>query len=194
MQKILKAIGLLLTGALFLVATRASAAEITVRLVPPPHNDEAVVILQGRILIGDEIEFRERTQKLLSSKVFLFLDSAGGELSSALNIANVVHTNQWTTVVTNGDVCNSACAVIWFSGVHRELGMMARIGVHSAGTRDDPHKRSAWGNLVVTKYLQAIGIDEALVQRVTAADPSTMEYIGYDDARSLGLLDVKKLR
>jgi hypothetical protein len=193
MPKALQAIAIFLGAMALLLATikYAPAAEIIVRTVPPPHNDEAVVILQGRIVMGDETKFREQTEKLLSSKVFLFLDSVGGELSSALNIANFVRTNQWTTIVTNGDTCNSACSLIWFSGIHRELGMVAHIGMHSVAVGGDPSKRSAWGNLAVTKYLQAIGMDEALVQRATAADPTNMDYIEYDEAFSLGLLDTK---
>ena len=180
---------LLLAGVamLWLVST-ATAAEITVRSVPKPYANEAVVILQGQIYQGDDIEFKLRTQALRGS-VFVFLDSRGGEISTAINIGSFVHMNQWTTAVTNGDVCNSACALIWFSGVHRELGSVARIGVHSAGMRDDPTKRNGYGNLVVARYLASIGIPTEIINRFAHADPCCMEYIDYEEAHSLGLLN-----
>ena len=172
---------------LSILGASASAAEISVRHVP--RNHEAIVIFQGKIFLGDNVEFKERTRGL-GNNVFVFLDSPGGDISAALDIGNFVHTNRWTTVVTNGDRCNSACALIWLSGVYRELGMVARIGMHSAGTsQDNPPRRNEWGNLAVTKYLQAIGIDERIVVRATAADPTSMQYIEYDEAKSLGLLE-----
>ena len=178
-------IRVVLAAAAIFAAAPAPAAEITVRKVPV--HDEAVVILKGKINLGDHVDFKQQTDAL-KGKVFLFLDSRGGEIATAIDIGNFIHMNQWTTVVTNGDVCNSACALIWFSGTQRDLGMMAQIGMHSSGTRDDPPKRNEWGNLVVTKYLAAIGVPQEIVNRFTVTDPSGMDYIGYDEARALGLL------
>jgi hypothetical protein len=177
---------LFLTGiaALFLATGTAHAAEVKVL---PEKGGSTAVVLQGQIYAGDNIDFNKATQAI-KGDVFLFLDSRGGEIYTAISIGNFVRMNQWTTIVVDGDMCNSACALIWFSGVHRILGSTARIGVHSAGKPDAPGERNEWGNFVVAKYLHAIGIPDNVISRWQKTDPCCIDYIDYPEARSLGLL------
>jgi hypothetical protein len=98
-----------------LSVSAAHAAEIkVVRLFTTP----TYVTLGGPIQATDYAEFNKLTQAIKGDVVVL-LSSPGGETSAAIQIGSFIHMNQWTTSVGFGNQCNSACAVIWLSGVHR---------------------------------------------------------------------------
>jgi hypothetical protein len=79
--------------------------------------------------------------------------------------------------------------VIWLSGVHRRLSLDGRIGVHSAAMPGNPYARNEFGNGIVFGYLRSIGISEEIIERFWKTDPCCLDYIDYDQARKLGLID-----
>jgi hypothetical protein len=178
---------LFLTGvaALSVLSTSAAhAAEIkVVRLFTTP----TYVTLGGPIQATDYAEFNKLTQAI-KGDVVVWLSSPGGDARAAIKIGNFIHMNQWTTSVGFGNQCNSACAIIWLSGVHRRLSTDARIGVHSMGMPDGSGKRNDFGNAIVFGYLRAIGVSEEIIERFYKTDPCCLDFIDYEQALRLELL------
>ena len=175
----------LVCAAVLLAATQSMAAEIKVsEVLSNPHW----VSLGGYIEPMDAVVFKKRTEAL-KGDVTVWLGSPGGAAGAAIQIGNFIHMNQWTTSVGFGSVCNSACAVIWLSGVHRRLSLDGRIGMHSVAMADDPTKRNNFGNGIVFNYLRSIGISEEIIDRFYRTEPTSMDYIDYEQALRYGLLE-----
>lgn len=62
--------------------------------------------------------------------VFVFLDSKGGELVSAMAIGRLLRDVAARTWVTENSECSSACIFILASGVERNVSPGARLGIH----------------------------------------------------------------
>jgi hypothetical protein len=94
------------------------------------------VKMTGPIKRGDGARFRAFMDGLRAQKGIncIDLNSPGGDVASAVTIADIVHDGDMTTSVRSGDMCASACALIFFAGGPQRMGEGARLGVHRAAT------------------------------------------------------------
>jgi hypothetical protein len=167
-----------------LSASAAHAAEIIVR----EDNSRAVthVFLDGYIQKLDDGFFKHLTEAL-NDHVIVSLNSRGGDLGAAMRIGSFIRMNQWATSVDNGDTCNSACAVIWLSGIKRFLGQYDRIGLHSAAFTESG-KRNDFGNGLVAGYLRTMDVPEEIITHMYLTNPDSLYYVGCAEASAFGLL------
>lgn len=87
-----------------------------------------VLHLYSDITPEQEFEFRKA---LIAHPIHtLVLDSPGGEISAALNIAGAVNDRQINTYIAEGGQCASACSFIFLAGKNRQLGPSSALGVH----------------------------------------------------------------
>ena len=140
----------MLAAASVVAAAPAPAAEIRVREATVVSH----VFLDGYIEALDDGFFKHLTEAI-KGPVIVSLNSRGGHLGAAMHIGNFIRMNQWATSVDNGDTCNSACAVIWLSGVKRFLGQYDRIGVHSAAFTESG-RRNDFGNGLTIPFAQLL--------------------------------------
>jgi hypothetical protein len=170
-----------------LIVRAAGAAEFDVRQ-PIWLRGNYGVHVRGPIHEQDDVMFKRITQGL-GNDVTLILRSPGGASGAAMRIGSFIRMNYWTTVVLDEDPCNSACSIIWLSGMHRWLGPNARVGVHIMARADGSGIRSDWGNGIIAGFLRSMDIPEEVIERMVKTDPCCFDYIGYHDAMALGLLN-----
>ena len=177
---------IMLAAATIFAAAPAPAAEIWVA-GPRTTYDVTTVYLRGTIWDLDDVTFKHLTEAI-KGPVEVELESRGGSCGAAIRIGSFIHMNHWTTVVHYGEPCNSACALIWLSGVYRSLDEDARIGVHSTALSDGSGKRNEPGNVIVANYLRSISIPERIIQRWHDTEPSNIDYIYYPEMLAFGLI------
>ena len=116
-----------------------------------------VLKLSGRIASGDQYLFQDFLQKLGDAKIAAIrLNSPGGSIAAAGEIARLVRAQKWTTVVDGSStVCASSCTIIFVSGVDRVYlnapnggGLLGQRGFHGLGF----HQGSVRGETVGHAY------------------------------------------
>jgi hypothetical protein len=139
-----------ITATLFLGLSICHAADISIVRPEPSYPTDANVFqpsdcnikLSGPIVAGDAEKlkaFGTRGEGKIRLMGTLCLDSPGGSYKEGLAIAELLLDQELTTIVTTGDVCYSACALIFMTGGdwqdgrawYRYLQPDAELGFHA---------------------------------------------------------------
>jgi hypothetical protein len=172
----------ILIAVALLVATPATAAEF--QRYPQPNNRPDHIAVSGGIQTNDEQKFVELTADLKDATIML--NSPGGNLWPSMRIGTAIRERGWETHASFG--CNSACAFIWLAGSFRTLGRLAWLGFHSTTQKAGSNERSEWGNQIIAAYLKSLDLPQEVIELATQADPRDIKFIGYDEAKALGLI------
>ena len=137
----------------------------------------AVLILSGEIGLSGTRDFRDA---LLEDQVFtLVLNSPGGAILPALEIAAIVRDKGIETVIPEGATCASACAFIFLAGQPRYAA--GRLGVHQFYAPEDGVElgsvtREETQDLAGTiiKYLDSFETPSAVYIRMLGTPPDQM--------------------
>jgi hypothetical protein len=79
----------------------------------------------------------------------------------------------FSTIVSDGRRCASACALAWLGGVERFIGPDGRIRFHAASDSASD-RTSGVTNTVVGTYLAKIGLSYEAMTYITQAAPNDM--------------------
>lgn len=116
------------------------------------------------------------------------LSSPGGALAPALAIGKTIQLKGFSTLVTSGSECSSACALVWVAGTQRFAGESSRIGFH-ASYRDNNGRLEEVGvaNAVIGRYLTLLNLSEKAVIFATSASPTSILWLDANLAREIGM-------
>jgi ATP-dependent protease ClpP protease subunit len=175
--------GILLTGGL------GQAAEIKTLAV---QNNKTMLSLTGGIVLGDKVNFLNAIAWAGSGRPIkaVQLNSLGGSVLEAVEIAGIVRKFNIATSVVNDETCASACFIIFAAGYPKFAAPRAMIGVHSAhhGTTG---KEIAAATLAIGRYLRELGVSEAIVGKLVLARPNEMAWLTMDDLHAVGALTLR---
>jgi len=196
-----------MTGLLALSSARiASATEIS--------RSGDVMTLSGRIDRGDGYEFERALQEAAAAPPkFLYLNSGGGDISSAEKIAQIVRNHSMTTVVDASRAkCASACTLIFVAGTNRVYlhaedlseGAMSKSGFRGLGFHQGRSSRVSPLNSAVGVYssqatatmnaiYRQMGVPEAS-ELLDKSPPSKYYRISSKTALSMGIATSTALR
>jgi hypothetical protein len=170
---------------LSLWSTSGFAAHITIA----PWGDDpahAMVIVEGSLVAGDDIQFRTQVGRL--TKAIVAFNSAGGNLLAGIEIGKTIRLKSFATAVLDGQSCASACAIAWLGGLPRFMGHTAHVGFHAAYIEKAGRaSESGVGNALVGSYLTQIGLSEAAVVYITQAAPTELTLLTLRDAERIGI-------
>jgi hypothetical protein len=166
-----------MTGLLMATVTpRCYAAQITVK--------GSSILIVGDINYGDFYNFEAAT-KPIYKPMTVHLHSRGGSILDAIGIGRVIRREGWVTYTEK--FCNSACALIWMSGVNRFKAEGALIGFHRARVSVEDKSPSTFGDRAEADYLKGMGYNQQVIDFALKAPPSGMTYLTEADARKIGL-------
>jgi hypothetical protein len=142
------------------------------------------VLIEGPIENGDAATFRALDDDLQRhGRLWVVeLDSPGGNVGAAAEIADVVHRDGLGTVVWKGYVCASACVMIFFAGKTRTLDDGGVLGVHRAVGPDGletPASRKA--SLLIADKLASYGVSRTTTDKLLVTAPSEMIWLDGKD-------------
>jgi hypothetical protein len=124
-------------------------------------------------------EFAERGEYVRS----LSLNSPGGVLDEAIEMAALVRARGLATQVADGALCASSCPLLFAGGVARSAGAKAAIGVHQfyATIGDGIAREQVMANAQsttaqISRHLAAMGVDPALWLHALDTPPRALYY------------------
>lgn len=159
----------------------SDAQALEVNVYPDANSGSSFVFVQGVIQLGDEAKVLQSISGL--TKAIVVLSSPGGSPIAAMEIGKAIRLKGLTTVVPDGALCVSACALIWLSGSPRFIGSTGQLGFHAAYIEKDGHLlESGVGNALIGRYLTLLNLPEAAVVFVTNAPPQGMNWLRADSA------------
>ena len=165
--------------AAMLAGLPASAAEIRV----VKADSGPFVLVEGDFDSGDGDRFVQLTASLPRTTTVVF-DSPGGNLLAGLTIGQTIRARGYATLVADGALCASACAIAWLGGVKRFLASGGRLGFHAASGSSGV---SAPGNAIVGAYMARLGLSQDAVYALTEASPNEIAWFDAGHVRMLGI-------
>jgi hypothetical protein len=161
-----------------------------------PSERTTVITLTGEIAPGDAavlkrlIKAANDTGRPLSG---VRLNSNGGELREAFVLAELVRNAKLATAVAQGDVCASACAIVFAAGVGNFAEHGARIGLH--GATDASGKEdivSEATTLRVARFLGLLHVPPGIIGKMVVTPVNEMFWLTPDDLRSMDVIMIRK--
>ena len=163
----------------------AEAADIDVRRL---DGGSTLVVVEGKLEIGDIEAFRAKVAALPAAGTTVAFQSKGGRLLAGIRIGTLIRSKKFATVVPDAAECASACALAWLGGTRRFAGKDAKIGFHAAYViREGGPTESGPGNAIVGAYLNQLGLSEKAILYVTQAVPTSMQWMSMQDAAEYGI-------
>jgi hypothetical protein len=175
----------------------SQAADYSYRIV----GKKLVIDISGRIN-EDEVQnfnaWKERVvfahgSVLAAMPLAAFvLNSGGGSVSGALDMAAYVRQMHLDTGVSAGGTCSSSCFTVWAAGSGRTVAPDARIGVHSVTSVSLQQNGQSTtttvvgdinmdGNRRVADALAAYGTPPGIIAKMTMTPPSGMYWFDTAD-------------
>jgi peptidoglycan hydrolase-like protein with peptidoglycan-binding domain len=160
------------------------AATQTFGVFTLPANEPDVIMLNGEVTHTLAADFRRAIAARPDAKI-IFLNSPGGYVDNALQVAHEVHNRGMTTVVSTGMGCYSACAYIFFAGPHRFVE--GELGVHqiSAEVADLVLAQSTLGD--VLDALAEFGVRQTIISVMLKTPPEDMYVFTVREIGDLGI-------
>lgn len=145
-----------------------------------------VIGIFGDIVSADLERFRQIS--LRHPKAIVVLSSNGGLIYPAIEIGKIIKIMGYTTVVTDKDVCASACALIWMAGSNRVASYDGNVGFH-ASYRNESGKLVEVGaaNALIGNYLTLLGESAKTVVFATAAPPDRILWLTAANKEAAGI-------
>ena len=167
---------LLAAAALLLGGSVAEAADF----VPLARRDDAIIMV-GDIAHGDaeklQRELNTRSAARIATK-YLLLNSMGGYVEPAYDIARLVHNNGLVTVVDGGAYCVSACMMVFAGGIERWWWDGAFLGVHNAS--EGENDSAAW-TVELAKVYGKMGVPPSIIVKMVSTPSSEIAWLTNDD-------------
>lgn len=169
--------------ALLALSSATSAAELT---HTPLGDGIELISISGDIAEGDQHEFRKLAVQY--EKAIVLLESNGGLLLPALEIGKAAHLRGFSTLVSDGAICASSCALIWAAGENRYLAPKGRVGFHASYFESRGQKmETGVGNALVGRYLTQLELPERAIIFATSAPPTSIRWLRATDQRTSGI-------
>jgi hypothetical protein len=130
----------------------------------------ANIHITGFVNVGDEKRFA-RIASQYPVGTIVELDSQGGNLGAAIDIADIISARGFDTMLTaDAEMCGSACAYIWLSGRHAVVQRNALLCFHQAY---DPAtmETSPEVNEFVARHIQTYGLNRRQAWALANAAP-----------------------
>lgn len=155
-------------------------------------DGSGILVLRGTIVAGDAQQVRHALQQVGRDALGykrVALNSIGGLIGEAFNIAALFQSEKVITLVRSGERCASACASILFlAGTYRYLEEGGALGFHTCANKEDL-RQSAYCNELIAMYAESRGISRqafrALLDKTPLAEP---KWMGAQEAALWGLI------
>ena len=152
-----------------------SILSVVLALVPTSfvHGDVLVhdrtesslfVDILGTITNLDPKTFESAIQDLGSRRLYVRLDSVGGDVFAAMHIGRLIRKHDGVTVISVPSRCYSGCALLFIAGVMRhnlgELGLHRPYQVFALQSRQTNEKQLPRMLALIKQYVAEMGIAE----------------------------------
>ena len=146
-----------------------------------------VVSLTGDITKGDSARFASFWRSLPATPVVLLLDSTGGSVGEARDMAELIHRSNVATAVLDNHQCDSACFLLFAAGRQRYAAPGASIGVHGAVTNGQDDDGAKIVDVVMARDLKAFGVPSSVIGELVVTPPADLYQLSPQDLTAMGV-------
>lgn len=165
----------------------ADAATIKSRMTE--SDGQAVIELSGRIQEGDygkvgrEVRYWNDRGIRVSG---LRLNSAGGQILEAINIAKAIRSAEIAAVVGRNRDCLSACALIFAYATEKWADSSSRIGVHCASLDGKQTVESDALTAMLVRDLKTVGTPDSVISKTIVTPPDEIALLSLTEIQAMG--------
>lgn len=179
---------LLLAAAMALVALPASAMTFKFAMT---GDGLKVIVASGEVRRGDArklVRALEQADRDRHGTKRLYLDSEGGLVIEALDMADIMREAGVSTIVRKGSMCASACASILFvAGKYRTVERGGLLAIHSCYDARSG-KAATECNAMISQHAEVSGVSGVTMMALQEAAGSDMMLVfEAEDAACFGL-------
>ncbi|MGD0107390.1 MAG: ATP-dependent Clp protease proteolytic subunit [Rhodopila sp.] len=173
------------------IACPNSASAMVFKVIAP-DGERPALSMSGEILPGDTARVLPLFIRLSEGDIAprLFLNSPGGNILEATQLANVIHEARMPVFVQAGDMCASACFLLFAASPSRHAAPDAMIGVHSASFDGNENGASLMLDTAMARKARAFGVPPDVIGRMVTTAPSEMAWLTSDELREM---DVRQI-
>jgi hypothetical protein len=152
-----------------------------------PDGGRPALSMSGEILPGDAARVLPWLIRLSEGNIVprLFLSSPGGNVLEAAKLANLIHETGMPVFVQAGDMCASACFLLFAASPSRHASPEAMIGVHSASLEGNENGVSLMLDTAMARKARAFGVPPDVIGRMVTTEPSDMAWLTADELREM---------
>lgn len=163
----------------------AGAADIAVQDLPQTGGAKLITVM-GELQSGDEKQFTNFAVQAKGAVVVF--NSPGGSVPAAIQIGKAIRLKGFATLVPDGSICTSACALAWLGGTSRYMTLSAKVGFHAAYINNSGEKQvSSVANALIGSYLNGLGYSEDAIAFFTSAPPEDLQWLTFEESARLGI-------
>jgi hypothetical protein len=174
-------------AAIALLASLGSANAMTFSQQPVASPD-LDVFAQGEIVDGDAARLATflRTLPATGGTTYLDLNSPGGDVGEAFEMAKVIANSRASTVIHSGGSCASACFWMFAAGQRLWMSNNARLGVHSPSDARTGTETSE-GTVDLARLSHKLGIPDSIVVAMINTPPDDMTWLTPNQLAEMGV-------
>ena len=181
--------------ALALLLTNAYSAEIRLKGV-----DQSIVAVEftGEIQASDFDALRRLIEPRLATNNsfrWIFLNSPGGDVATAMKIGRYIRRLEFDTNVNESSRCLSSCVFILAAGLDKNVSGTNIIGIHrpfgtSVGSvsREDATRTYREMTAQIYAYFNEMNIPQSLSEEMLRIPPEDMKMLTFDQTMRFGLV------
>ncbi len=176
----------------FLISQTLFAADIALKQC---EAKSCTFVLEGEIQKGDDSKFTDvRINSIVDGKLlngtFLELNSDGGDLMEAIQLAKTIQALDVITTVRPENRCNSACVIILAAGASRIPA--GKIGIHrpyNSGNLSQEEAKTMFENAKkeVLPIFETSGVSSRLWDLIVSTPPESLKFLTTAEKMELGL-------
>jgi hypothetical protein len=181
----------ILTAVTLGIAGPNSASAMVFKVIAPDEGRPALS-LSGEILPGDTARVLPWLIRLSEGNIAprLFLSSPGGNVLEATRLANLIHETGMPVFVQAGDMCASACFLLFAASPRRHASPQAMIGVHSASFEGNENGDSLMLDTAMARKAHAFGVPPDVIGRMVTTEPSDMAWLTADELKEMDVREI----
>jgi len=183
----------------------ATAMLLCLSIAPVAHaatfttNDAGdAVLLTGEIERGDDRRLRDAMTASCNlhgtCPQWIYLNSDGGNVLAAAELAVYVHKNGLNTIVGANTVCASACVLIFAAGPRKVMHSSGTLAVHSAayegmdnGSDGQPEEAPA-ATVFTARFLEKLNVPDRVIAKMVQTPPEEIYSLHAEDWPSVEIV------
>ena len=170
-------------------------------------SDFAHILISGKINSDDPEKLRASISQLeiilkdsnSPPNMSVLLDSPGGNVSSAIEMGNILRESLAHTVVDGGASCSSACILLLAGGVMRDVFFDGKLGLHRPRFEYEEYAnlsskdaKQAYDKLVdkCVEYMKNMGVSDNIFSDMLKTPSQDIKFVSRDYAEENNLIGV----
>jgi hypothetical protein len=171
------------------VGSAASAATFATAVAT---NGKLIISLEGEIVEGDADSFNQVVQRADNGGreiMLVRLDSPGGRISEAADMAKTIRFKKMATAVSGTSKCASACFILFAAGTVKYVNSGASVGVHGASDEaGNETVRSNAATISMARLVKDLGVPPGIIGQMVVTPPDRMVWLTPADLSTMGTI------